>query len=172
MFLLSGNVYSNSFNILASINNNLITNYDLFMEIKLMEHLNKRVINEDQKIIILNELINNKIKELEVQKYNIALNNIEISKRVGNLIKDDNLENLRQRLKNKIITESKWNSLIYLKFRNKLEINMQEINKIISNTEIQEDKNKIIERERERKLNIISKTYFNEIKKNYFVKKL
>ena len=166
------NSYSNSFNILASVNNKLITNYDLFIEIKLLEYLNKRPLNQNEKEIILNEMINNKIKMLEVEKYKITLNELEIDRRVNGLIDGDELVNLKQRLKEKISTDSKWNNLIYLKFRNKLEINMQEINEKFSSSENQAKKNEIIENEKKKKLNIISKTYFNEIKKNYLVKKL
>jgi len=136
------------------------------MEIKLLEYLNKRSLNQNEKKIILNEMINNKIKMLEVEKYKITLNELEIDRRVNSLIDGDELVNLRQRLKEKISTDSKWNNLIYLKFRNKLEINMQEINKKFSSSQNQEKKNEIIENEKKKKLNIISKTYFNEIKKN------
>ena len=166
------NSYSNSFNILASVNNKLITNYDLFVEIKLLEYLNKRPLNQNEKEIILNEMINNKIKMLELEKYKITLNELEIERRINSLIDGDDLMNLKQRLKEKISTDSKWNNLIYLKFRNKLEINMQEINEKFSSSQNQAKKNEIIENEKKKKLNIISKTYFNEIKKNYLVKKL
>ena len=122
--------------------------------------------------LYINEMINNKIKMLELEKYKITLNELEIDRRVNSLIDKDNLVDLKQRLKEKISTDNKWNNLIYLKFRNKLEINMQEINEKFSNNQNQEKKNQIIENEKKKKLNIISKTYFNEIKKNYLVKKL
>ena len=90
--------------------------------------------------------------------------------KADSLIKENNLNILKERLKEKIIINSKWDQLIFNKFRNKLTINMNEINNKVSNSGYSIDQ--IIEFEKKKKFNTISINYFKKIKQNYLVKKL
>ena len=58
--------------VLAAINNQVITNYDLFIEIKSQQLLNNRTINKSQHGQILRQMIDETIKESEVKKNNIS----------------------------------------------------------------------------------------------------
>ena len=78
---------------------------------------------------------------------------------------------IKKEIKKKLELSSRWNKLIFLKFRNKLEVNIVEINQIIKDKKIDEkDKEKIVAVEKNKKFNIVSQNYYNEIKKNYYIK--
>ena len=67
-FFFQINLNSKEIKTLARINNHSITNYDLFKEIEILEKIKNVKIQSNQKILILNKLIDLKIKELEVKK--------------------------------------------------------------------------------------------------------
>jgi len=168
-------VYANEIKNLASINNSLITSYDLYLEIKLKEEIEGLKIEKKYHSIILQQLINDKIKELEVKekKIQVDLKQIDLqTQSILNKVADKNISPvLIKKLKNKIKINTSWNRLVISIYRNKLEINMNEIDEILKSKKVKlEEKDNFVLSEKNKKLNIFSKTHFNEIKKKYFIK--
>ena len=64
----------------------------------------------------------------------------------------------------------KWNALITSLYARKLEINTNEIKEIVNSKKKVTNEEDVIRLEKEKKINILSKTYFNEVKKNYYIK--
>ena len=162
--------------VLATINNQAISNYDLFIEINSQEILNNRAINKSQHRQILQRMIDEKIKESEVEKNNITADkkavNIKINEILSQFSDEVKLDDqIRSNIKSKIENSIKWNNLILIKFRDKIEINTNEINQIIKSKNLKEqEKDRIALLEKNKKLQVFSKTYFNELKKKYFIK--
>lgn len=160
---------------IATVNNIPISNIDLIYEIKTKEILNSNKINKDQYGYIIQEIINNRIKELETNKLNITFNKAEANTRLESILKkipsNSKIDSgIKNNMKKTIETSLKWNNLIINKYKNKLEININEIDEIAkAKTLTEEEKNRLINFEKTKKLNVISKTYFNEIKRNYYV---
>ena len=160
---------------IVKINENTITNIDLMKEVKFLETLNGRKINEKNKINILQNMIDEKIKYLETQKNNISVNKKIVEERVNfNIEKyNDDIKNSKEILnyiKKKIEISMKWNALITSLYARKLEINTNEIKEIVNSKKKVTNEEDVIRLEKEKKINILSKTYFNEVKKNYYIK--
>lgn len=168
--------YSNTIKILATINEQIITNYDLQKEIKYLEEINQKKISINNKVNILNLMIDEKIKIMELDKFKISINKNLTEKKYKIILKENNLnekdKNLKKYLIKKIETNQRWNKFISIKYSNKLEINMSEIDEIMNLKKIPlEKKEDFINSEKNKKLAIWSRITFNEIKKSYFVKK-
>lgn len=162
--------------ILAVINNQIITNYDLDQQLKIKKKLEKIKINDLAIYEVLNLMIDEKIKLLEINKENIKIDKKLINLSLYNKIrKEDYAEiepNIKKYIENKLELNLKWNKLINEKFYNKIDVNIEEINEIVKSKKMKEtDKKRLIETERNKKLNIFSKLYLSEIKRNYFIKK-
>ena len=162
--------------VLATVNNQAISNYDLFIEVKSQELLNNRAINKSQHRQILQQMIDETIRESEVKKNNITADkkavNDKINKILSQLPNEIKLDDqIKSNIKSKIENSIKWNNLILIKFRNKIEINTNEIDQIIKSKDLNEqEKDRITILEKNKKLQVFSKTYFNEVKKQYFIK--
>ena len=162
---------------LVIINNSVITNLDLENEIRFKKITEKIEINNIVAIRILDQLINEKIQFLEVEKNNISISKEIINQRLNQILKsniafNDNQE-IKSNIRYKVKLNLRWNKLINLKYKRQLEINMNEINEIILSQKLNKDsKDKIIENEKNKKLNLFSKLYLNEIKKKYLIKKI
>ena len=174
LFLISGFSNAKEIRVLATINNQSITNYDLLIEIQTIEFLNDIKISNQQHSMILQQIVNNKIKEIEIQTYKLNINEELVNKKIEEIIKKKNKtinNEIKINLKNNFKIQESWNRLINLKYSNKLSINVNEIDQIIISKNLKEkDRNKIINIEKNKKLNIYSKTFFNEIKIKYLVK--
>ena len=177
-FILFSSVETKGFEIkaFAKVNTQVISNYDLFIEIKLQELLNNRPVNKSQHRQILQQLIDEAIKKSEVKKNNITANekavNVQINEILSKYSDEIKLDDqIKSSIKSKIETSMKWNNLILRKFRNKIEINTNEIEQIIKSKDLNEqEKDRIAMSEKNKKLQVFSKTYFNEVKKKYFIK--
>jgi len=162
--------------VLATVNNQAISNYDLFIEIKVQELLNKMPVNKSQHRQLLQQMIDETIRESEVKKNKISADekavNVKMNEILSKLADEIKLDNqIKSNIKSKIENSIKWNNLILIKFRNKIEINTNEIDQIIKSKDLNEqEKDRIAILEKNKKLQVFSKTYFNEIKKQYFVK--
>jgi len=174
--LITNSVKSLEIKILASINDTIITNYDFYKEKINFELINQTKITVSQENNFLQNIIEEKIKILEIESEKININEkLAIAK--FNEIKRERFNNINLSKENeeyaldKIKRKMQWNSLIFKKYKNKLSINMNEINKILTNENFTKmSKEKIVEIEKNKKLNIISKTHFNQIKRKYFIK--
>ena len=128
--------------------------------------------------MLLKNLIEEKIKEIETNKNNINVSETLITKRVSQILQnytlDENNKNkIKKYLFNKVEINMKWNKLIAILFSKKLEINMNEIEENLVNKNLDiKKKEEMIRIEKTKKINIISKTFYNEIKRKYLIKNI
>ena len=142
--------------ILFKIENEIITSFDIYNEIKYLSFLNSEInkLSENQIFeISKRSLLKMKIKKIEITKnglsfdvnesFNDQLVKSKFSKIGLNTVRD--FENKMKSLdistidiKEKILINTLWNNLIFKKFENKIQINKNELKK-----EIMENKTKI-----------------------------
>jgi peptidyl-prolyl cis-trans isomerase SurA len=146
-------------NIVAKINKNIITNYDLKKEISYLLILNNSLkLLKDNEIeeIAKKSLINQIIKKEELIKFtNLSNEKVNIQLFLNRLLANlgiDSLESFNELLKkensyslseieNKIMIEALWNTLIYEKYKNFIKIDNDKIIKrinILENEDIKE----------------------------------
>ncbi len=169
--------------IIASVDNEIITNHDIKKESNYLKILNPNFnqLEKKQRLkIAKNYLIDQIIKEKEAKKFlNFEENNKIIDDYVKNLYSKLGFNNesefeksLNQRedynlleIKKKIKMELLWNELIYLKYNNQVKINKEEILKKVN--EIQNSENKeflLSEIVFTKKKGVTIKKLFDEIK--------
>lgn len=172
------NAENNKFdiNILAKVDNEIITSYDLFLEKKTLELLNNNKINSSQHQILVEKLINEKIRYIESKKNNIKTEEKKIEEIYVSIlakIKEKNVPlEIKKRIKEKIIIDQNWKKLIFFKYGNKVEININEVEDKFKLQKLDlEKRENIINFEKNQKMNVFSKTHFNEIKRKYFIQK-
>ena len=144
-FLNFINVNSYENKILIKIDNDIITSIDLYNETNYLLALNKNLENLEKNDIFKiakNSIIKDRIKTLELSKYN--QNFLADEKYINELVKSiytnlnlDSLENFIdylnkfnvtfEYLKNKLSNQLEWNNLIATKFLNKVVIDVEEI---------------------------------------------
>lgn len=169
---------ANEIRSIVQVDSHSITNIDLIQEIRINEILKNRPLNNSEKKVLLKNLIEEKIKEIETNKNNIRVSEALINERVSKILKnytlDENNKNkIKKYLFNKVEINMKWNKLIAILFSKKLEINMNEIEENIINKKIDiKRKEEMIRIEKTKKINIISKTFYNKIKKKYLIKNI
>ena len=181
-FFINNTTYSKKIEILAKVNNDIITNIDLYKEYQLFEFISKSKLNLDlqAKERFLNTLINHQIKKSELKKYNINIKKDIIIKRINLILKSKNSNadelkslNLYNFFYDRVETEMKWVELIRKMFRNRLSINTKEVeNKVSENNDknfSKQDYNNLIRLEKNKKMAVYNQTFFNEIKLNYLV---
>ena len=181
-FFINNTAYSKKIEIIAKVNNDIITNIDLYKEYQLYEFISKTKLNLDlqAKQRFLNTLINHQIKKSELKKYNINIKENIIIKRINLILKSKNSNadelknlNLYNFFYDRVETEMKWVELIRKMFRNRLSINTKEVENKVSENNNQnfskKDYNNLIRLEKNKKMAVYNQTYFNEIKLNYLV---
>ena len=144
IFFLNLNAES-KITIIKKVNNQIITNLDIDVEEKYLKTLNPKIANLDPKEfrkIALDSLINEKIKEIELERFFI-IDHKELPKEVFiSFIKKFNinteeefekflkLQNLElDAVKKKIYMEFLWNSMIYNKYSKGIKIDENKIRK-------------------------------------------
>ena len=146
------NVFSKISNsIVITVGNLPITYLDLVKEMRLIAIVSNNKIENSNKEQIKNiaakSLIKRKIKEIEIEKYSIKnFNKNDLKKLIGQtsinlgtnedgLKKIMNLNNLDFKyLEHKYEVDLKWNSLIFELYKNKVVLNMGEVEEILNNT--------------------------------------
>ena len=173
-FFCSAN--ANEIKSIVQVDSYSITNVDLIKEIRINQILRKRSLSDAEKKVLLKNLIEEKIKEIEVAKNNINVNKSAVDKRVTQILGNYKLDDLDQdKIKKymfkKVEINMRWNKLITILFSKKLEVNMNEIEENIKNKNIDiGKKEEIIQIEKTKKINIISNTFYNEVKRKYLIK--
>jgi len=171
--------------IIATVNDNSITLIDLQNEISFINFMNKE--SKTNKNILTDEvlksLIERKIKEIETNNYNLKIRDDEIDDKIfyfskknnttelkiGNFFKSKNIPD--SYLKNIIITEIKWEKLVF-------DIHKEKINKIFLEAEKQifseTNQNELHQKQKKLEISISSlmEAYYNKIKRNYTIKVL
>jgi peptidyl-prolyl cis-trans isomerase SurA len=147
---------SNNFYISVTVNEKIITNFDIEKESKYLKILSPNLITLDNKKIFnisKNSLINEIIKKSEIQKYldfkkdNLLVNDyLENLYKKLNFIDEKSFENFLLReeiytlteIKEKLKIEVMWNELIYLKYSDQVKINnnllLEKIDKLQNKT--------------------------------------
>ena len=128
--------------IIVIVENKIISSYELKNKIKTILFLNGQDLNQDNinktKSFAINALINNKLKELELSRYKIEVDEKNLNNKLNQVASND-LMQLKQNFKinnlnfdlykNELKTELKWQKLIYLIYNKKVEINEKQIDK-------------------------------------------
>ena len=154
LILIPSTSISSNTKIVVKIENELITTYDIKNKIISTLLLNNKQINQKNidnlKKGSLETLIQNRLKKIELQKYNIKSDNLKIASYLNSL-SSNNITNLRntfeqnnldfQTFKDEVDIEFKWRNFIFEKFSNKIEIDS---NNIINEIETKINKQNLI----------------------------
>ena len=177
-------------NVIATIDNSIITELDLKKEIEYIKFINKSEIDSNSEKVrrnIIETLIDRKIKKIEIDKAKIEITEKEMENYTYNYlinykINDEilnsffNTEQIEKNyLKNLIIVEMGWTKLIREIYESRININITEINEEVKkeskNSEDSEKfKNQIINLEKNKVLNKFSTTHLEKSKKKYLIK--
>ena len=167
---------------IAIVNNTTITNIDLEKEIELIKILNdeKNFSYNEISNAALNNLIDEILKKEEINKNNIYinLNNLNkdfkdfVNRKKNNKLINDHFSKI---LYNKIKIDYEWNALIMRDYSNNIDINMDEIDKKISQLNLTKEdtvkeKEKMINQEKNKKISIYSKFRLNKIKNKSLIR--
>ena len=190
--LLFNNVKSKelSNNVIASIDNSIITELDLNKEINFIKFITKSQDNsklDSLKSQSLQNLIDRKIKNIESDNLKVEVTEQEVEINLYNYLtnKKINTEELivffKQHeieddyLKNIVKTDMRWSKLIQNTYANRVNVNLTEIDKEISkesgnSTDNEKLKNELIFSERNVLLNKIAASHLEKSKKKYLIK--
>ena len=177
-------------NVIATIDNSIITELDLKKEIEFIKFINKSQIDNNSEKVrrnVIETLIDRKIKKIEIDNAKIEITEKEIENYTYNYlinykINDEILNTFfntqqieKSYLKNLIIVEMGWTKLIRQIYENKININITEINEEIKkeskNSEDSEKlKNQIINIEKNKVLNKFGISHLEKSKKKYLIK--
>jgi len=177
-------------NVIATIDNSIITELDLKKEIEFIKFINKSEIKDNSEKIrqnIIESLIDRTIKKIEIDNAKIEITEKEIENYTYNYlinykINDEILNSFlitqqieKNYLKNLIIVEIGWTKLIRQIYESRININITEINEEIKkeskNSEDSEKlKNQIINIEKNKVLNKFGNTHLEKSKKKYLIK--
>ena len=177
-------------NVIATIDNSIITELDLKKEIEFIKFINKSEIDNNSEKVrrnVIETLIDRKIKKIEIDNAKIEITEKEIENYTYNYlinykINDEILNSFfntqqieKSYLKNLIIVEMGWTKLIRQIYESRININITEINEEIKkeskNSEDSEKlKNQIINLEKNKVLNKFSDTHLEKNKKKYLIK--
>ena len=167
---------------IAIVNNTTITNIDLEKEIELIKILKdeKNFSYNEISNVALNNLIDETLKREEINKNNIYINLNNLNKDFKDFInrkKNNKLTNdpFSKILYNKIKIDYEWNALIMRDYSNNIDINMDEIDKKISQLNLTKEdtvkeKEKMINQEKNKKISIYSKFRLNKIKNKSLIR--
>lgn len=155
--LIIHNSYSLENKILIKINNEIITTFDIFTEIKYLETINDefRKLKETQAFEVAKKsLIREKIKEIELKKNieEIKIDNDLLNKLILNYFEKNGIKSISEFesyfllndidpnfIKKKISIEVSWNQMIYSKFSKNIKIDKKLILSNLQNKSIQKE---------------------------------
>lgn len=141
LFFFQLNLYAKkSLNIIAKIDNELITSYDVKNKIITTLVLSKKELNQENinslKKIALENLIINRLKKIELNKYDIKRNDRQINAYLNSISSND-IPSLEKSFeingldfkayKNELDIEFKWRNLIFNKYSNKINIDPDDL---------------------------------------------
>ena len=190
LFYFSSPSISVTNKVLVTIDNSIITELDLKKEIEFIKFINKSQIDENSEKVrkdIIENLIDKKIKKIEIDNAKIEITDKEIENYTYNYLSNNkiNYEILnafytakqieKDYLKNIIIIEIGWIKLIRRMYESRININLTEINEeikkeSINNENIEKFKNQKIDLERDKVLNKFAVTHLDKSKKKYLIK--
>lgn len=173
-------LYASTYKIIATINNDPITQMDLNYEIKILSILNKREISKEQFNVALNNLIEQRIKNREIAQNKIEIENTLINNQFLKVSKNLNLDlnhidkNLIFLIKKKIKIDNQWNKLIIQKYGWKINVNMKEIDQKLKEkykgNYSNEIKDGFILQEKNKKVAVFARYHLNKLKEQSLIK--
>lgn len=188
VFLTTVSFSEQKLKVLATINNESITNIDLLNEIKIIQVLNiEKNINfesENTKQIALTNIVNEILKNLEVNTLEIKANKNLIDEQYSKLIntlgenKNQVSAILREKIYQKIELDNRWNSLILQQYSWKTSVNMKEIDQKLKTIQKKDTnseqsfnlKEQILMTEKNKKISTYSNNHLEKIKKKALIK--
>ena len=190
LFYFSSPSISVTNKVLVTIDNSIITELDLKKEIEFIKFINKSQIDENSEKVrkdIIENLIDKKIKKIEIDNAKIEITDKEIENYTYNYLASNkiNYEILntfftskqieKDYLKNIIIIEIGWIKLIRKMYESKININLTEINEEIKKEsknaeDIEKLKNQKVDLEKSKVLNKFAVTHLEKSKKKYLIK--
>ena len=126
--------------IIVKVNNEIITSYDLKQTILTTlvlanQEINQEIVNQS-KPVALKALINSILKKNEINRFNLAVSEIELNKQLSKISGGD-IEKFKKKFEinnlnfdlyaDKLKTELKWRKLIFSIYKEKVKINEKEI---------------------------------------------
>ncbi len=177
-------------NVIATIDNSIITELDLKKEIEFIKFINKSEIDNNSEKVrrkVIETLIDRKIKKFEIDNAKIEITEKEIENYTYNYlinykINDEVLNSFfnthiieKSYLKNLIIVEMGWTKLIRQIYDSRININITEINEEIkkeskNSEESEKLKIQIINIEKNKVLDKFGTTHLEKSKKKYLIK--
>ena len=180
--------------IVAKVGNLLVTSLDIRDEILTYLIINSQEISQENinksKNFALKNLINKAIKTNEINKFQITnysqndlrkyiekvSNNLNVStSELKNIFKINNIS--YEEFVEKHITELKWNTLIFSLYKNQININIIEVDNEIKQVKEDQDpkelkkiKENILNRKKEEKLNLFSRSHFSNLENSINIK--
>ena len=144
------NLYALENKILFKVNNEIITTIDISNEINYLKSINKKIDELEKNTIIeiaKNSIIKEKIKEIELKKNinELKINENDLKILIENLFKRIGFSNLVEfetylksknvnikKIEEKLIIDTFWNQMIYLKYKDQIKIDKEKIAKEVS----------------------------------------
>ena len=177
-------------NVIASVDNVIITELDLYKEINFIKFISKFQNNPNLNSIkntSVHNLIDRKIKDMENNNFKIEISEIEIEIGLYNYLKNQKItiEDLNKfykeneiendYLKNILTTDIKWSKLIRNLYTSRINVNLTEVNKELekkdqNTSENQKLKEQLIATEQNILLNKFSNFHLEKSKKKYLIK--
>lgn len=167
--------------IVVTVNEHAITNVDINNQIKFLKSMynNQNFDNEQIYSSALNNLIYESLKNNEIKRNNLIIDENRIKEKYNVILQDlqkNNTsldEDFKKELYKKVKIETEWNELILKKNYWKININTKEIEeklkineKNINNEKLFLEKDKLISFEKNKKLQIYSNKHLEELKEN------
>jgi hypothetical protein len=177
-------------NVIVSIDNSIITDLDINKEINFLKFINKDQATNNPdllKKVIINSLIDRKIKDIETNYFKIEVSEKEIEIYLYNYLERMKINNEvlnsfynqyeieKDYLKNIIKIDMKWSKLVRQMYESRLNVNLTEVNKELEkeqNNSVDDEKLKkeLIITEQNKLLNKFSATHLEKSKKKYLIK--
>jgi hypothetical protein len=177
-------------NVIVSIDNSIITDLDINKEINFLKFINKdqAANNPDLlKKVIINSLIDRKIKDIETNYFKIEVSEKEIEINLYNYLERMKINNEvlnsfynkyeieKDYLKNIIKIDMKWSKLVRQMYESRLNVNLTEVNKELekeqnNSADDEKLKRELIITEQNKLLNKFSATHLEKSKKKYLIK--
>ena len=179
-------------NVIASIDNIIITELDLYKEFSFIQFITKSQNNSNfnnLKNESLHNLIDRRIKDIETNNFKIEITEKEVEIALYNYLsnqkittedlsafyKENEIEDIY--LKNIIKIDIKWSKLIRNLYTNRININLTEVNKELqkesqNTSENQKLKEQLVSSEQNILVNKFARSHLEKSKKKYLIKLL
>jgi hypothetical protein len=189
-FLTSSEAKQLTNNVIVSIDNTIITDFDIIKEINFLKFINKGQAANNTELLkkeIINSLIDRKIKDIETNYFKIEVSEKEIEINLYNYLERIKINNEiinsfyiqneieKDYLKNIIKIDMKWSKLVKQLYESRINVSLTEVNKELEkeqNNSLDDEKLKrqLIITEQNKLLNKFSATHLEKSKKKYLIK--